>query len=68
MEWNRNYRLAGFFGDRDAAQEVVNAFPEMNVTTLHESPNRYIRMRKNVPLREGDDRLFEVAESAENSS
>lgn len=60
LEWNRNYRVVGFFGDRDAAQQIVNTFPEMQVTTIHETPTRFLRIRQDVPLREEDDKLFRV--------
>jgi hypothetical protein len=46
LEWNKNYRLIGFFGDRESAEAIVNTFPSLE------------RIRKHVRLDEGDDLLF----------
>jgi hypothetical protein len=67
LEWNRNYRVIGFFGDRDAVQEVVNKFPAMDAMTIHESPTRFVRIRQDVPLRDEDDKLFRVPEDGDEA-
>lgn len=58
LEWNHQHRLAGFLGDRSAAQKIVNGIPaeELNHVTL--GPNRYIRYRRDVQLADADDILF----------
>jgi len=58
MEWNHNFRLAGFFGDPVAIQTHVEAMPALKLDTLHESPGRSLRMRLDTPLAEADDTLF----------
>jgi len=60
LEWNRNYRVAGFFGDREAAQQLVNTFPKVELATLHETATGFVRIRHDVPLRDEDDKLFNV--------
>lgn len=58
LEWNRTYRLAGFFGDRVALDDVLSGRPDHGMTTLHESAEQRVRMRREVPLAEEDDTLF----------
>lgn len=58
LEWNQNFRLAGFFGMPAAVQPHIDAMPALQMDTLHESPNRFLRMRLDTPLAETDDTLF----------
>ena len=58
MEWNQNFRLAGFFGDPDAVQTHIAALPALAMDTLHDSPGRSLRMRLDTPLLDADDKLF----------
>ncbi len=55
LEWNRNLRLAGFLGDESAVREVVARLPPLR------DPKAY---RKEVPLPEDDDILFDGPEPA----
>jgi hypothetical protein len=68
LEWNRNYRLVGFFGDREAAEAVVSTFPKLELITLHEAPNSYIRVRHDVALRDEDDKLFAIPDAVHTES
>lgn len=58
LEWNRKYRIIGFFGEKGPAEEVVKTFPPLPMTTIVEGPNRWVRYRSDVPLDEARDRLF----------
>jgi hypothetical protein len=65
MEWNRTYRLAGFFGDRAALDELLAGRPDHGMRTLHETKDQHVRMRREVPLAEQDDTLFAWEDGAE---
>jgi hypothetical protein len=54
LEWNRNLRSIGFFGDLDRAQHHVNALSPLQFTRV--DPTR--RMRREVALDPAEDRLF----------
>lgn len=58
LEWNQNYRIVGFFGDRQAAQDIVNALPALEAQTIAQGGGDYVRIRQNVALTEEDDKLF----------
>ncbi len=64
VEWNKNYRVIGFFGSRDAAQEIANCFDEPNMTTIKTGKNAHFRFRSDVKLSEEDDLLFVWNEKA----
>lgn len=59
VEWNKNYRLVGFFGLRHPAQEIVNSFKSTEMTTIVTGENSNLRFRSEIKLPEGDDLLFE---------
>lgn len=59
LEWNQNYRIVGFFGDRQVAQDIVNSLPALEAHTIAEGGGNYVRYRQNVALKNEDDRLFE---------
>lgn len=60
IEWNGNYRLAGFFGDEQIIRDLFAERPQLDVTTLHEAPGEMLRYRRETPLADADDRLFEM--------
>lgn len=58
LEWNNNYRVVGFFGDKDAAQELVDGFGKPNISTSQASDGALIGLRSDVSLDENEDHLF----------
>lgn len=58
LEWNHKYRIVGFFGEHKVAQQIVGAFPSIEVTTITQGPDKYLRYRIETPLAEEDDTLF----------
>ena len=58
LEWNRNYRLVGFFGAREPAQAIVNTFPPPEMVNIPTGNKRSLRIRKNIRLEEHEDLLF----------
>jgi len=60
LEWNHNYRLAGFFGDQKYISELIKEFPKLEYNLIENSPKKIIRQRKQVKLKVEDDKLFEV--------
>lgn len=65
MEWNRTYRLAGFFGERAALDEVLAQRPDHGMQTLRDSSEERIRVRREIPLAEEEDTLFDWEDSQE---
>jgi hypothetical protein len=58
VEWNRQFRIVGFCGDRTAAEAVFAGFPPLEATTISQGPDHYIRSRIERPLPDADDKLF----------
>jgi hypothetical protein len=58
LEWNRGMRVAGFFGDEDAAGIIASNFPVPKFHTVHESQDRFLRFRTEVPIDGMEDLLF----------
>lgn len=58
LEWNKNFRVIGFFGSRLAAQEIVNNFQVPKMTTVLTGEKSHISYRSDVKLSEEDDLLF----------
>lgn len=56
LEWNKNLRLIGFFGDLSIAQAFVDAIPPLQWQRI--DANR--RMRREIPLKPDDDVLFSL--------
>ena len=54
LEWNENYRLVGFFGDKGIAQDIASKFPKLEFRTIADG----IRIRTEIPLKENVDSLF----------
>ncbi len=54
LEWNKNLRLVGFFGDKGIARNIASKFPKLEFRTVAEG----IRVRTEIPLIETVDRLF----------
>jgi hypothetical protein len=54
VEWNQNYRLAGFFGDADELRDILKNLPALDMKTICEGPDQWLRMRTEIPLAEGD--------------
>lgn len=61
IQWNHQHRLGGFFGNREAAQVLVDDIIPDELKHIQLGPNRYIRFREDVPLSEEDDTLFAPA-------
>lgn len=58
LEWNHAMRVAGFFGEKQAAQAVAAQFPKLELKTVSTGPDHVTRRRREIPLDEGDDKLF----------
>ena len=54
LEWNRAFRIIGFFGDLEAAQVYVDQIPPLSWQRIDATQ----RMRREVELADEDDRLF----------
>ncbi len=60
LEWNKNYRVVGFFGEIEAAKAVAAGLPKLEMSTLAEGPDKYIHLRTETPLNEEEDNLFTI--------
>ena len=58
IEWNRNFRLAGFFGDTASIATLLEDLPKLGIHTVHKGPDRWLRMRTEQPLADDGDVLF----------
>jgi hypothetical protein len=58
LEWNNNYRVIGFFGNKGAAQALVDGYQKPNVSTSQGKDGTAIGFRNDVPLGEDEDCLF----------
>jgi hypothetical protein len=65
IEWNKNYRIIGFFGDGNAAQEFVKSFEVPEIKTVRTSSSSHIKFRSDVPLEDEDDLMFGWDDEAE---
>lgn len=59
IEWNQSFRILGFYGEESLVDEALGQLPVLEMKSIVEEPNRYIRMRDEVALPETDDILFE---------
>ena len=62
IQWNHQHRLAGFLGDRAAAQLIVDGIRPDPMQSIQLGPNRHIRMRRDTPLAPEADELFPSTE------
>lgn len=62
MEWNRTYRLAGFFGDPDQIERMRTDMPVLDSSVTDRSPDHVRRVRREVPLAATEDHLFDPPE------
>lgn len=60
IEWNKNYRLVGFFGKEDLIQKVAFNLPKKPKTLLTKTTKETTWMTKEFILSEEDDSLFRV--------
>jgi len=58
FEWNHNVRVVGFFGDRDAASELIGKLSPLDTETVIRSENERLDVRLEVPLKDEQDLLF----------
>lgn len=63
VEWNRNYRVIGFFGSRKAAQELVNEFEFPDMMSISSDHNSHIAYRLDIELSDDEDVLFKWTET-----
>lgn len=59
MEWNQGFRLTGFIGDPGELKGIFQNLPKLDLTSVHEGQDQWLRMRTEVPLDEADDTLFD---------
>lgn len=58
IEWNMNFRLAGFCGDTDLLDELWPRIPPLEMKIIAGKGENIVRGRLEVPLSEDDDRLL----------
>lgn len=59
VEWNRSYRIVGFFGEQEAAERAGKDLPALELTSVIEAPNKWLRYRMEKQLDEANDSLFQ---------
>ena len=65
VEWNDSYRLVGYFGNQEAAKVLLAELAHLDVNSVLEGHNSWVRRRVEQPLAENDDTLFVASVAAE---
>lgn len=60
FEWNKNFRILGFFGEETAVAEQLTKVPRIKVERIHVDGNSRMLFRTEVPLQPDDDVLFHM--------
>jgi len=58
VEWNKSFRVVGYFGEESSAREAIAQLPLLEGRSIVEGETRWVRYRKETPLTEAEDRLF----------
>jgi hypothetical protein len=58
LEWNKNYRIIGFFGEFDVAKAVSDTFPRLKAQSVSSGPRHNLAYRIEKKLKESEDLLF----------
>lgn len=58
LEWNRNLRVLGFFGEEGIVKNAASELPELEFQNLETSDGSLVRHRREEPLPEAEDELF----------
>jgi hypothetical protein len=64
VEWNESYRTVGFFGDTEALYELRDRVPSLLMETIWSQGTDFLRYRREVPLSDKDDILFDMPAKA----
>ncbi len=68
LEWNKNYRIIGFFGDRAAAEKIAHGLPRLKVKSIAEGPDSFVRYHLETVLLDEEDRLFYLEGARDNTA
>ena len=60
VEWNKSYRLLGFFGCRQTAEEIVCKIPKLQWQVLNQQQEMNQYYREEIKLNDNDDILFSI--------
>lgn len=60
LEWNKNYRIVGCFGEREVVQPFLDTIPPLECHYMKGAHGEHIRMRAEKSISEEDDCMFEV--------
>jgi hypothetical protein len=63
LEWNRQFRVVGFFGNRSVAEAVAQKFLHLEKRTIYQNGRDWIKMRNEQPLADQHDILFAYDDS-----
>ncbi|MEZ5713416.1 MAG: hypothetical protein R3E11_12400 [Sphingobium sp.] len=68
VEWNESYRIVGFFGDTAGLIKLRDRLPKLAMQTIHTKGDDWVRHRREVPLSDQDDTLFDPPADAIDQS
>lgn len=57
IEWNHQYRIVGFFGEREPVENVVSGIQKLEIVPIADNQN-WAGYRQEIQLAEEEDRLF----------
>ncbi len=58
LEWNKNYRIVGFFGDLEAARNIAGTFPRLKTQIVSQGTDHHLSFRAEKRLNKDDDLMF----------
>ncbi|MEZ5289747.1 MAG: hypothetical protein R2745_01550 [Vicinamibacterales bacterium] len=59
VEWNTNYRVAGFFGESSRIDQIVATLPQLSESIVGQAEDSELRVRVERPIEPQDDSLFD---------
>lgn len=62
LEWNKNHRVIGFFGNQDISIETKSKIPKLSPDYFSGNSKEYIAIKMDKSLEENDDVMFYVNE------
>lgn len=60
LEWNKNYRVIGLFGNKASIESFNSILPASEAKTVYKNKEESISFRREVLLPEDEDILFKI--------
>lgn len=67
LEWNRNFRVVGLFGNMTAIEDTLSSLPRLDLQWMRSDSGDMLSVRTDVALLDENDNLFEWKAEEESS-